>query len=419
VGNEINVLYFKGLPEGQRIQDNIAPFEHETGYTVRYSEAPYDDIRRRQLKSFSQHTAEYDVVFVDDIWMYEYARKGFILDLTDLVNHDKDRGEQYELADVSPKVAAAEAYLDDRVWLIPQRADVQVLFYNKQILANDAVRARYKSMTGQDLAVPTTWSQYHDVARAAHGVVMNGPTLVGTAETFKQPHFAFEFFATRSWSISGLDFLEPATGRPIFASPGGVKALQYVCSLQDVWFPGSTIAGHDESIAAFSTGAVALMPQWFAFYAILSKPGSQIKDSLGVALMPGEQTIDTGLRRFPSIGGGSLGISANSKNVDASWAFIKYMTSPKFMRDAAMNGEIVTRTSAYSDPQVHNRNPAVDVYLQSLDISKYRPRSVSYAAIESAIGEGVSKALSGSTTPFSALTEAAAAVVQLNQQNGV
>jgi multiple sugar transport system substrate-binding protein len=331
--------------------------------------------------------------------------------LTELVKRD-----QYDLDDMIPKVVDAESVLDGNTWLIPQRADVQVLFYNRGVFDNQALQLEFRRRTGKDLGVPETWDDYLVTARGLKDLTLDGKRIVGCAETLKRPHFAFEFFATRYWSITGADFLNGKD--PIFAGPDGVKALEYMKSLHDVWAPGSINADHDATVGAFSNGSVAMIPQWFAFYAVLKREQGGLGGRLGVALMPGARTSTNEIRRSPSIGGGSLGIAANSTAPDPAWQFIKYMTSRKIMAEAALAGEIITRKSAYADPQVKQRNPAIEIYLKSLDLSKFRPRSVAYAAIESAIGEGVSRALAGEASPSQALADASKAVVDIHRNAG-
>jgi multiple sugar transport system substrate-binding protein len=213
--------------------------------------------------------------------------------------------------------------------------------------------------------------------------------------------------------MTDRDFFD-SQSRPIFQEAPGVAALEYLASLRDVWAKGSLNAGHDETVNNFANGQVAMMPQWFAFYALLKKPSGGLGDRLGVGLMPGVRSDSGSIRRAPSIGGGSLGISANSANVEAAWEFVKFMTSRKIMAEAALDGEIITRKSAYDNPEVLKRNPASQIYRQSLDLSKFRPRSTAYAAIESAIGEGVSRALAGETSAAQALADAARTVQELN-----
>lgn len=406
---KVSVLHFAGQAEGKRMKDNIPAFTEHTGIDVIFDELPYDSIRPRQLQSLQKRIADYDVLYVDDIWMYEYARKGFLHDLTSLVERDR-----YDFDDFFPKVIEAEGILNKQIWLIPQRADVQVLFYNKSIFDNADIRRKFKAVTNMDLSVPKTWEDYAIVARTLNGLQLSGERIIGCAETLKRAHYAFDFFAPRYWSISGEDFFD-SQSKPIFNEAPGVAALKYLCSLRDAWMPGSLNATHDETISAFVSGNVTMLPQWYCFYNLLKQPDNGLGDKLGVAVMPGIRLQNGSLRQVPSIGGGSLGIAANSANFEDAWSFVKFMTSREIMSQGAMAGEIVTRRSAYNDPRVRLANPYLDIYLQSLSLCKFRPRSIHFSAVETAIGESISLALAGNVSPSQALDDAASAVVEINK----
>ena len=48
--------------------------------------------------------------------------------------------------------------------------------------------------------------------------------------------------------------------------------------------------------------------------------------------------------------GWTLGIGADSKNADAAWKFIEYMTGPKAAAVMATGGEVPTRAASYEEP---------------------------------------------------------------------
>jgi len=258
----------------------------------------------------------------------------------------------------------------------------------------------------RELTVPSTWQEYYDVAEffAREGTTAR-KRFFATGETLKRPHFAFEFFAMRYWSITGEQFLNGT--EPQFASPGGIKALTYLASLRQYAAPGSANAAHDETISAFASGQIAMAPQWYAFYATLRNPkGSTVVDQLGVAPVPGARLTDGTIRRTPSIGGGGLGIAADARDRESAWTFIRFVTSPSFMADGALRGMIMPRVSGFANPEVRRRNPAVDVYLSSLKAAWFRPRLVKYAEVESIIGRAVSRAFVGEADAASALRDA-------------
>jgi len=402
-GAEITVLYYAGVPLGQMMREEIPAFTRATGIRVTYRELPYDAIRQREIASITNRQGTYDVIFVDDVWMSEYARKGYLVPLDSFVTASK-----VDMNDFFESARRAEAELDGRIWLMPQRADVQVLFYRTDLFADPQHRRGFQQRFGRELRVPETWEEYREVATyfTDYGKT-SGQVLWGSGETLKRPHFAFEFFAMRYWSMTGEQFFSDG-GAPLFASPGGIRALEFMRSLAPVAAPGAANWAHDETVSAFSQGQLAMAPQWYDFYATLHGDTTlPIRNRFGVALVPGTRVGPDSVRRTPSIGGGSLGIAADSRKTQAAWRFIEHMTGPEFMARAALRGVIVPRRSSYADARVRQQNPAVDVYLQSLEMAWFRPRLVDYAEIEAMIGRAVSRGFVGEATPAAALQEAA------------
>jgi multiple sugar transport system substrate-binding protein len=397
----IHVLYFAGLAEGQMIREALPQFTAKTGIRVNFEELPYDAIRQREITSIQSKLGAFDVIFVDDIWMHEYAHAKYVIPLDSYIKRDR-----IDMSDFPASVRAAEAELDGTTWLMPQRADVQVLFYRTDLFADAANKTAFRKRYGRELAVPSTWEEYRDVAEFFTAAGNTAPLRYwGSGETLKRPHFAFEFFAMRYWSWTGKQFLENTT--PTFSSPGGVEALNLIRALRPIAAPGSANAAHDETISAFGKGQLAMAPQWYAFYATLRDPKtSAVAANLGVTFVPGRRLPDGTVRRTPSIGGGSLGIPSDAKDQEAAWEFIKYVTSPSFMADGALRGLIMPRTSAFRNPEVLQRHPAVEVYLASLEKAWFRPRLTKYAEIESLIGRAVSRAYVGEVASAPALADA-------------
>ncbi|MFB0562941.1 MAG: extracellular solute-binding protein [Candidatus Lokiarchaeia archaeon] len=399
---EITVIYFAGLPMGQLMKEMIPEFTQKTVIKVNFLEIPYDGVRTKELTSVKQKQGAYDVMYVDDIWMYEYAKEGIIIPLDQYVTRDS---AEVEFDDFVEKVRIAESILDDVIWLMPQRADAQCLFYRTDLFEEEKNKREFKNKYGYDLKPPDTWFEFRDIAEFFTQDLDNDGKidLYGTTMTLKRPHFAFEFFAMRYWSFTNEQFLDE-NKKPIFNCPKGIEALEFLVSLKKFAPPGVSNWQHDEAITAFASGLTAMCPQWFAFYPVFNDPNtSKIVSKFSVALVPGMYHDDE-LVRAPSIGGGSFGIPVDSKQKDEAWEFVKFMTSKDFMRRAAMRGAIVTRKSAYTDPEVLEKHPIYSVHLRSLQISWYRPRLIKYAELQEEIGLAVSRALVGEMTPKEAIS---------------
>lgn len=399
---EITVIYYAGIEMGQYMKEFIPEFEKEKGIKVNFLEIPYDGLRAKELTSIEQKQGAYDVIYVDDIWLYEYAKKGIVIPLNDYVKKDE---KEVDFNDFLEKTRIAESVLNDTIWLIPQRADAQCLFYRTDLFGDEKNKKDFKAKYGYELKPPDTWLQFRDIAEFFTRDTNNDGKidLYGTVLTLKRPHFAFEFFAMRYWAFANQNFLD-SNQNPIFNCPQGVEALDFLKSLKKYAPPGVENWQHDESVSAFASGLTAMAPQWFAFYTTFNDLNkSKIVGKFDVALVPGMEHNGQ-LVRAPSIGGGSLGIPVDCKNKKEAWEFIKYMTSKTFMKTEALKGAIVTRESAYTDPEVLKRQPVLSkIHQNSLKISWYRPRLIRFAEFQDIVGLAVSRAFVGEMSSADAL----------------
>ena len=93
---------------------------------------------------------------------------------------------------------------------------------------------------------------------------------------------------------------------------------------------------------------------------LLSGPAFKSSSNLGVAVIP----PGPGGQGSP-IGGGALAISRNSKNVDAAYTFIKWLTAPAQQAVfAEKNNVLPTHISAYKLPAVKQNRILVDFLAQ-------------------------------------------------------
>ncbi len=428
-GSTIRLLYFGDVPENEIIKSQQLEFEQRSGIKILVDDRSYGQIDTSIRDSFvvspNISRDRFDVVWIDDVWLNGYAKQGLLCPLDAEIHRDVA-----EFTDVYPEnVRSSESLVDGRIFMVPQRVDVQVLFFNKAIFQSSDVKKQYQRRVGRELEIPNTWPEYSVVAQGLHGLTFEGSQIVGCAETLgksNEYHYAFEFFATRYWSMLGataggtaarLDFFQQVGGRsePIFQGAGGVEAIRHLRSLRGCWAEGSDSADHAQTIAQFKEGNVALCPQWYTFYADASLRRA-LGDRLGVALMPGTHAkTQGGILRTPSFGGGGLGIPTNARDKEKSWAVIRYLTGQRFCETSALKGAIVAREPTYWNPEIKNRNPAVDTYLTSLEFAVPRPRLKQFVEIETIIGERVHAAIMGSgTKPIEAyLDEAARQVTSL------
>jgi multiple sugar transport system substrate-binding protein len=88
--------------------------------------------------------------------------------------------------------------------------------------------------------------------------------------------------------------------------------------------------------------------------------------------------------------GFQLTINAFSKQKDAAWQLVKFMTGPAAEAMAAQGGEVVARASAYKDP--YFASPQGKDQQAWAELIKARGRQVSYSIIQSTFHQIVADA---------------------------
>ena len=111
----------------------------------------------------------------------------------------------------------------------------------------------------------------------------------------------------------------------------------------------------------------------------------------------GPATISRGHRRRDSrrtiaqtVYGFQLTINGFSKQKEAAWQFVKFMTTPAAQAIAAQGGEVVARASAYNDP--YFASPQGRDQRAWADLIKARGRQVNYSIIQTTFHQIVADA---------------------------
>jgi len=151
-GGELTILVEAGgHGELQPIADK---FTAETGSTITFVELPYDGLYDRLTSEFSSGNVSFDIAAVDAIWITAF--KDGLVSLDDLFTDEVQ-------ANIFPSLLA-EASPDGTFIGMPAWTNAQLLFYRTDLFEDPEQQAAFKEAKGYDLAAPTTWQQYLDMA---------------------------------------------------------------------------------------------------------------------------------------------------------------------------------------------------------------------------------------------------------------
>jgi ABC-type glycerol-3-phosphate transport system substrate-binding protein len=141
--------------------------------------------------------------------------------------------------------------------------------------------------------------------------------------------------------------------------------------------------GFNEVHDGLRSGTVAMAT--FGLYRYRSIQAQGAGDDLAWSAPPGFTADDR-----QTVYGFQLTINAASKQKEAAWQFVKFMTSPAAQAIAAQGGEVVARASAYKDP--YFASPQGRDQREWADLIKARGRQVNYSIVQSTFHQIVADA---------------------------
>ena len=307
------VVSWPALSHFRKAETLVEEFTEETGIEVEIDALQYLKLRDRQLLEMSREEGEYDVVSWVVMWKGEYVSKGLLTPLSQFFTSGSLVDPEYDIDDVADAylqnggvVGGKKGYMPGRsgaLYGIPFGAETSILAYRKDILEEHGI------------APPGTYDELRAALQKLHAAGV--PALTSRGKTGHQ--------VTAGWLLH----LAPLGGKifddnwnPVFNNAAGVEAAQVMREIAQTGPTGVPSFGFGDAAAAFLGGDAAMYIDTLKIASMSRDPKlSKVDGKVGFALHP------TGSRCGSETGGFAIGIPANSKNREAAFLFIQYMTS--------------------------------------------------------------------------------------------
>jgi multiple sugar transport system substrate-binding protein len=363
----------------------IPKFKEATGIEIVMEELGYVDMRQKATADFVAKTGNYDLMTVDIVWSGEYGANKWTVDLAPLIERDKA-----ELAydDILPVMWTLGSW-ESGQWAYPLAGYANLLVYRKDLFDAAGIKE-----------TPKTLEEFKAVAdqlTKADGSLF-GVGLLGA----KGPAVAQDFMAFVQQNGGSLLAADGKTFE--LNSATNVEALEYFGSLFKAAPPGATGWWWGDRNDAFNTGKIAMLQNWSTAVKNFNDPKiSPYPDKIGTAFAPlGKNQTKYGF------GGWGIGINADSKNQEAAWMFIKWLSSPDVQKQWIDNNGSPIRKSTLTDPEMVAKYPWFPVMLESYEKGDgdYRPRQPWYSKLEDILGTQVNAFLVGQISAKDALDAA-------------
>ncbi len=213
---------------------------------------PWAEYRSRLLETLQASQSPHQAVFIPGhVWLPELAQAGYLAALDEIALPGAGAARhpiQDFLAAMLPAVAE-ECRYQGKPYELPFFSDGHILFYRDDLLG-EAVRALSAAAT--PVVSPLALAE---LAEKAH----HPPEVYGLALKAHPSEILLDWLPYL-WQAGG-EILDE-TGRPAFAGPAGVQALEAYIALRRFCPPDTHLYGNAEIAAAIRDGRVALAATW-------------------------------------------------------------------------------------------------------------------------------------------------------------
>ncbi len=384
-----------GSSRGELMDELVAEFnETHPNITV---EAEYGGnlwTMRDKLLTAIAGGAGPDISQIDQFWSSELADSGGLVKMEDLINADPDVSTD----DLYDKVWETATY-NDEIWSMPFSFSNIALYYNKALFREAGLDPE---------SPPETWDEFAEMGQQLT-VDKDGdgtPDQWGIEFVLSANYGTVYYWLAFLWQNGGELFSEDFTESRFNEQPG-VEALQFWVDLVHT-YEALPLAPPEQG---FPNSLIAMK---FASTASLASYRGYLGDDLGMAFMPKEKQYASG------VGGGNLAIFTTTPDVDASWEFVKWMTSEEInLRWSKASGYMPLRPGVVESEEYKAylaEEPFAQIILDQMPYSVVRPNIPAYAPASREIGLAVEEVVFGNLDPKTQLDIAAEKVNEMLQQ---
>ncbi len=325
----------------------------------------------------------YDLIYMDIIWVSEFAEKGWLMNLSDRISPK-------ELAKFTTSDVAAGRY-NSGLYRIPFSSNIGLLYYRKDLLQE----AGYQP--------PETFQELIQISQALQkqgsvkwGYLWQGREYEGLSAMFVEVLYGYGGF-----------WINPATQEVGLDRPEAIAAVQFLLStIEKNVSPAAVISySEDESLAEFQQGNAVFLRGWPDRWATLNAQDSPIRGKVGIQPI---RLHAQGHSGGSCNGSWGLGIAQTSKHPDQAWKAIEYLTSAQGQRQFILEtSHLPSRKTLFRDSELVEKYPYFPQLVTAIQSSVLRPPIPEYASASEILQRYLYEALAKQRSPEQAMKAAA------------
>ncbi len=383
-------------------------FEQIIGTRIVQRAFSIDRLRQEAQANAARKISRYDIIALDLPWLGEFADRGVLLPLDDVLEIARADPADFHVA------GWKAAHWGGRPYGIPAQTTPELLFYRRDLFAEAG------------LEPPATTEALLEAARVLHapqhgryGIAWNAARGTALGHTFLMMLADFGRPILNLPRIAGgfdTDHLHRHQYQITINTPEGLQAAEYLMALLDCSPPGILSMSWYERVRPYAAGRVAM-----AYGYTLLAPYFELDETCPAYGQTGylPHPCGPGADTVAPVGGYVMGIPANlpPERREAAAEALLVFTSPEAQKLYIQNGSRTNpRYSVASDPEIRGLSPifeAVDAMSWRDELQFWpRPPIPEIPQIIQICGEEFHDMLRGSATPREALRRAQARAEQ-------
>lgn len=382
------------VPDYDIVVELTKKFEAEhPNIKIKFDAMPYDAMRDKILTSFLAPVATYDIIIVDNPWMDEFAKAGFLTPLDDYIA----KTEGYDFEDFVGPIREI-GVVDGKIYGVPYYNYALGLIVRQDLFDNPEYKDKYQLQYGKPLTIPTTLEDYVQIGKFFRAQGIYGAAM--------QPQRGYKVFEEwKNWLYAAGGNLLDEKGNVIIDNEAAQKALTlYIEMFKNAAPPNSLNWGFDEAMRSMAAGESATMISYNWMLPTLNKPGGPAGDLAGKFALyevPGGKAV---------LGAWHWAIPKNTPHKDAAWTYISWLTSKPIDKQRVIMGGAPTRVSVMTDKEVWEKGYGQQYYetvLKILEDAEPLARGPRAEEIIIEVGTYLNSAVAGEMTVAEALKAAA------------
>jgi multiple sugar transport system substrate-binding protein len=380
----VTVTFQSWVGEAQQMKKLAADFKKlHPNITVKFMNVPADSATQKLTTQVAGGNPP-DTVFIDSSAVQDFAQRKAFVNLDGYI-----AGSQAVKLDDYVAGFKQTATHQNSMFALPYDGETTGLFYRTDLFEAAGITSP-----------PTTWEELQaaaekltDPAKKQYGYILFAPE----AQYYWLPFL---------WQAGGN--LLSKDGKTIaFNSPQGVKAADFYVGLRKYSPPDFLASNSWDGRVAFATGKVGMYVAGAWFGGEMSSSFPKIKGKWSVAPLPAGPA-----RCATTIAGDSLVVTAQSKNKDAAWLWIEFLSRPENMKLWTFGTPTATllppRQSLLSDPQLGRYNPWLKGFADQMKCAvNETTTNPNWGQASDALNTELGKAIYGDQSAQQALDKAA------------